>query len=157
MSGPMDTPSTPTEPKTKPKAGPIAVLVIAVLVVIGIANSGDKEPTDSSSSLPAAAAGPEAVPEVAEPEADLGADAAVSGDLGAGVAVVPDVVGLNHQLAQDILQAGGFYLLLEEDATGQGRALLYDRNWEVVSQSVPAGSSVSTATPIRLYAKKTGE
>jgi hypothetical protein len=55
------------------------------------------------------------------------------------------------------LQASGFYLLLEEDATGQGRMLLYDRNWEVVSQSVPAGSRVSPSEPITLYAKKIGE
>jgi beta-lactam-binding protein with PASTA domain len=70
---------------------------------------------------------------------------------------VPDVVGLNHQLAQDTLQAGGFYLLHEEDATGQGRMLVLDRNWEVVSQSVPAGTTVSTDTAITLYSKKIGE
>ena len=56
------------------------------------------------------------------------------------MAVVPDVVGMNHQLAQDTLQASGFYLLHEEDATGQGRMLIYDRNWEV--ELVPAGSGV---------------
>ena len=77
--------------------------------------------------------------------------------MGEVAAIVPDVVGLNHQLAQDTLQASGFYLLLEEDATGEGRMLLYDRNWVVVSQSVPAGTSAATTTTITLYSKKIGE
>src|SRR4051812_33850575 len=45
---------------------------------------------------------------------------------------VPNVVGQNHQTAQDYLQSKGFYLLAEEDATGKGRLLIWDRNWQVV-------------------------
>jgi hypothetical protein len=48
-------------------------------------------------------------------------------------------------------------LLFEEDATGQGRELLWDRNWEVVSQSVPGGSTTSIATPVTLFSQKIGE
>jgi hypothetical protein len=73
------------------------------------------------------------------------------------VATVPNVVGMNHQAAQDLLQTAGFYVLLEQDATGQGRPLLVDRNWEVVSQSVPAGTTAPLDTPITLSSKKTGE
>jgi hypothetical protein len=47
---------------------------------------------------------------------------------------VPNVVGVNHHLAQDTMQAAGFYNLTGEDATGQGRLLISDRNWVVVSQ-----------------------
>ena len=92
---------------------------------------------------------------VAEPEAALPEDGADAGL--ADTAVVPDVVGLNHQLAQDTMQASGFYLLDEQDATGQARLLLYDRNWVVVAQSVPAGTSASTDTMITLSSKKIGE
>ncbi len=70
---------------------------------------------------------------------------------------VPDVVGKNHQLAQDMMQAAGLYVLLEEDATGQGRALVFDRNWVVVSQSPKAGQQVGPDTAITLRAKKQGE
>lgn len=73
------------------------------------------------------------------------------------VATVPDVVGMNHQEAQDLLQATGFHRLNEQDATGQGRLLVLDRNWEVVSQSVKAGTSVPIDTPITLSSKKIGE
>jgi hypothetical protein len=72
-------------------------------------------------------------------------------------AVVPNVVGVNHQLAQDTMQAAGFYFLTEEDATGQGRLLVNDRNWVVVSQDPAAGSTVPTDTKILLRSKKLGE
>ena len=70
---------------------------------------------------------------------------------------VPDVVGENHQSAQDEMQAAGFYMLSEEDATGQGRMLVWDRNWEVVSQSPSAGTCASENKTITLSSKKIGE
>ncbi|MFC9975785.1 PASTA domain-containing protein [Spirillospora sp. NPDC127200] len=70
---------------------------------------------------------------------------------------VPRVVGQNHQAAQNAMQAAGFFMLTEKDATGQGRMLLWDRNWVVVRQSPRAGTKVSTDTKITLYSKKIGE
>jgi beta-lactam-binding protein with PASTA domain len=71
--------------------------------------------------------------------------------------VVPNVVGVNHQLAQDTMQAAGFYYLTEEDASGQGRLLLNDRNWVVVSQSPAGGTTAALDTKILLRSKKIGE
>jgi PASTA domain len=76
---------------------------------------------------------------------------------GAGKIRVPNVVGKDHQLAQDTMQAAGLYSLEEEDATGQGRLLLYDRNWTVVSQSPPPGALVGPSARITLRSKKDGE
>lgn len=70
---------------------------------------------------------------------------------------VPDVVGMVHQTAQDTMQAAGLYRLREEDATGQGRALVVDRNWTTTAQSVPAGRVVDCTTEILLSATKIGE
>lgn len=71
---------------------------------------------------------------------------------------VPNVIGLkDHQLGQDTLQAAGFYSLDEKDATGKGRALLWDRNWVDVRQVPAAGKCVAPDTTITLYAKKHGE
>ncbi|MFC0107791.1 PASTA domain-containing protein [Kibdelosporangium aridum] len=56
--------------------------------------------------------------------------------------LVPDVVGMNHQQAQDTLQAAGFYVLGEEDATGRGRSLVLDRNWVVMEQNPKAARSL---------------
>ncbi|MDX8037115.1 hypothetical protein SK803_43575 [Lentzea sp. BCCO 10_0856] len=70
---------------------------------------------------------------------------------------VPNVVGMVHQYAQDTMQAAGLYVLREQDATGRGRMLVLDRNWETTAQSVPAGEVVDCTTAITLSAKKIGE
>lgn len=80
-----------------------------------------------------------------------------SGSGASGCITVPNVVGKDHQLAQDTMQGAGLYALDEEDATGQGRVLLLDRNWTTVAQKPAAGSCVSEDTTILLSAKKDGE
>jgi hypothetical protein len=70
---------------------------------------------------------------------------------------IPAVIGKNHQLAQNTMQAAGLYNLREEDATGQGRLLIWDRNWVVVRQTPPAGRRVRPETVITLFSKKIGE
>lgn len=70
---------------------------------------------------------------------------------------VPDVVGKDHQLAQDTMQAAGLYNLSEEDATGEGRLLLFDRNWVVVEQDPPGGTLVNADQTITLRSKKDDE
>jgi hypothetical protein len=67
---------------------------------------------------------------------------------------LPNVVGKNHQAAQDFLQSRGFFNLREKDCSGRGRLLLFDRNWKVVRQSPKAGRRVSTNTAITLCSVK---
>lgn len=88
--------------------------------------------------------------ERSSPEAGSGG----GGSRGGGSITAPDVVGMSHQGAQDALQEAGLYILDEEDATGQGRMLLYDRNWVVVEQDPPAGTRVSEDETITLRSKK---
>jgi hypothetical protein len=73
---------------------------------------------------------------------------------GASKRRLPNVVGMNHQAAQDRLQAAGFYMLAERDCTGRGRALLWDRNWKVRRQSPRGGRRVSTERTITLCSVK---
>ncbi|MBE1466362.1 PASTA domain-containing protein [Kibdelosporangium phytohabitans] len=68
--------------------------------------------------------------------------------------VVPDVIGKNHQEAQDTLQASGFYKLREEDATGRDRSLIIDRNWVVVEQVPKAGTVLDPRENVTLKSKK---
>jgi beta-lactam-binding protein with PASTA domain len=70
---------------------------------------------------------------------------------------VPDVVGMVHQTAQDTMQASGLYVLAEQDATGQGRLLINDRNWVTTAQTPAAGEVVDCGTTVTLSAKKIGE
>jgi beta-lactam-binding protein with PASTA domain len=67
---------------------------------------------------------------------------------------VPDVSGMNHQQAQDTMQAAGLYNLREVDGKGLGRALVVDRNWVQVGQDPPAATNVSKDTVITLTAIK---
>ena len=85
------------------------------------------------------------------------AEAAAAARQASSCITIPDVVGHNHQAAQDTMQAAGLFMLDEVDATGRGRMLIWDRNWEVVSQDPPAGRCVSENTTITLSSKKIGE
>ena len=67
---------------------------------------------------------------------------------------VPDVSGMNHQDAQNAMQKAGLYNLREVDGTGQGRALVIDRNWVQTGQDPAAGTEVSADAVITLTAVK---
>ncbi len=71
--------------------------------------------------------------------------------------VLPDLVGLDLQLAQDTLQAAGWYLMTSYDATGQNRMQLRDRNWVVVEQAPAAGETVGFDKIIELGVVKDSE
>jgi len=81
---------------------------------------------------------------------------AVEDEADAETATLPDLVGQDLQAAQDEAQAAGFYALDDQDASGQGRLQIYDRNWTVCSQEPQAGTH-ATDTPVTLYAVKDDE
>ena len=70
---------------------------------------------------------------------------------------VPDVSGMNHQDAQNAMQKAGLYNLCEVDGTGQGRALLIDRNWVQTGQDPAPGTEVRPDAVITLTAVKINE
>ncbi|WP_405638853.1 PASTA domain-containing protein [Streptomyces sp. NBC_00019] len=71
-------------------------------------------------------------------------------------ATLPNLVGKDLQAAQDEAQAAGFYVLDDQDASGQSRLQVYDRNWTVCSQEPDAGTH-PTDTPVTLFAVKDDE
>lgn len=87
--------------------------------------------------------------EKASKSAEAAAPPADNGDL-------PDLVGMNHQAAQDTAQAAGFFNLREKDASGAERMLLWDRNWKVCKQE-PAPGSHSKEITVTLYSVKLEE
>lgn len=57
--------------------------------------------------------------------------------------LMPDVVCMNLQEAQDFIQAQtDVFLSRSEDATGAGRSQIVDSNWIVVAQRPAAGSPI---------------
>jgi hypothetical protein len=71
--------------------------------------------------------------------------------------VVPNVVCMDLQLAQDKGQAAGFTRMLSVDASGLRRRQVNDQDWVVVSQSPPAGTRASSRTQIVFRALRYGE
>jgi hypothetical protein len=63
-----------------------------------------------------------------------------SGDPEQGV--MPNVVCLDLQLAQDTIQAAGVFYSRSEDASGEGRMQVMDRNWIVVAQDPAPGTPI---------------
>jgi ABC-type glycerol-3-phosphate transport system substrate-binding protein len=137
---------------------------VAVLAV-GLSACGNSE-TDDAGAVRTVTVVEKAVEERTAPARDVAKPAekqvrdapeAVAAETSSGGIRVPDVVGTDHQLAQDTMQAAGLYNLSEEDATGQGRALMWDRNWVVVAQHPAAGAKVTEDATITLRSKKDGE
>ena len=136
-------------------------VLFALMTVVAVALAGCGSTSNSDQSSEAVTVTEEktvtegsVAPEPETPDEPSGEDS--GGSSGGGIEV-PDVVGEDHQLAQDTMQAAGLYILSEEDATGQGRALIVDRNWTVVEQDPPAGTMVSEDQTITLRSKKDGE
>lgn len=71
--------------------------------------------------------------------------------------VMPRVVGMNLQLAQDLLQSKGSYVMDQTDYKGLGRWQVLDRNWKVCAQSPSAGRKFSVSTVVTLASVKLTE
>jgi hypothetical protein len=135
----------------------VSRLLVAPLVLITLLVAGC-----GGAEVPVAADTPQVVVTLTETATAPPAPAAVPPAQAATAAkvddgVVPNVVGIDHQLAQDTMQSAGFYNLSEEDATGANRMLIIDRNWVVVEQIPAAGSKANADTTIILRSKKIGE
>ncbi len=61
---------------------------------------------------------------------------------GGGGGVMPSVVCMNLQAAQDLIQEQDVFFSRSHDATGQGRRQVLDRNWVVVEQSPAPGTPI---------------
>jgi hypothetical protein len=70
--------------------------------------------------------------------------------------LMPDVVCMNLQKAQDTIQEAGVFFSRSFDATGRGRRQILDRNWIVVSQTPDAGEPIEEGDA-KLGAVKKGE
>jgi hypothetical protein len=70
---------------------------------------------------------------------------------------MPRVVGMNLQLAQDLLQSKGSYILDQVDHKGLLRFQVLDSNWKVCTQSPAAGKVVLASTVVTLSSVKLTE
>ncbi|NAS21434.1 PASTA domain-containing protein [Herbidospora sp. NEAU-GS84] len=155
----------PPPPPPRKRKGPLAFIAAGLFVVLVACNAlTDGNRVERSPGASAPRPTPITEEENAEPAESLSADQAAptkAAKTRKAAAVeklpLPSVVGMNLQLAQDTMQAAGFFLLRDRDATGQGRFQVNDRNWVVVRQVPAAGRKIDPATFVTLWAKKIGE
>lgn len=69
---------------------------------------------------------------------------------------MPDLVCFDLQDAQDEIQDRGVFFSRSEDASGDGRRQLWDRNWVVVDQDPAPGTPIGERDAI-LYVLKDDE
>lgn len=139
----------------------IAAGVAALFVLIGIVSDisdGLGDDSDGAGSLPtpAAAAPPAALAAPQPVAAPAPLARSVDPVVPAAPSLMPNVVCMNLQDAQDTIQAEGVYYSRSRDDTGRGRNQVLDRNWVVVSQSPSAGQPIGEGEAV-LSAVKLGE
>ncbi|GAB3669150.1 hypothetical protein GCM10027589_36230 [Actinocorallia lasiicapitis] len=154
-------PAPPRPPGRGVPAGLVAVIALVAAVVGGcsglvLGSSADEKPTPRAApktvtvtATPPARTAPAAAPPTTKPPAPKPPAKKIK---------MPNVIGQNHQKAQNLLQSHGIFNLAEKDATGQNRLLLWDRNWTVVRQSPRPGTLINpTTVTVTLYSKKADE
>ncbi len=150
--------------------------VVALLVLVGlIGNAGkDDKPTVAASSSSVA---PERPSVVASPPAERATSATASSpaapaqsssvgrpatattpltNSAVAAAVMPAVICMNLQAAQDLIQQAGVFFSRSADATGRERHQVIDSNWVVVAQKPEPGAPVTEAEAV-LSVVKIGE
>ena len=71
--------------------------------------------------------------------------------------VMPALVGMNLQRAQNQLQARGSFLLTQTDGTGEGRFQMLDYGWKVCAQDPAAGTVTDIVRLVELVTVKLHE
>jgi pyruvate/2-oxoglutarate dehydrogenase complex dihydrolipoamide acyltransferase (E2) component len=126
-------------------AATLAVGLVATAACGG--DTGDSPTTPSTTTATRTVTAPAPAPTSTATEttgAPAAAPPATSQEAGSGGGgVMPAVVCMNLQAAQDLIQQQGVFLSRSHDATGQGRRQVLDRNWIVVEQSPAPGTPIS--------------
>jgi hypothetical protein len=161
-AAPATAPTRTPEPPRRRGRNVLLVVLIAVGLVaafmLGARTNGDTAAIDQ---LPSDSSPVEPSPVEPSPIESSTAD---TPDFGSGepsnqasepaTPMMPSVVGMVLQDAQDLVQSQGSYLMDQVDASGAGRIQFFDNNWKVCSQEPSAGSPLSTIDIVTLRSVK---
>jgi hypothetical protein len=123
-------------------------IVVAVVALSACTSAGIGSAPNSSTSHTVVATAPAATNDVAAsptlvsvvlPPGTIDDGANPLGGHAPEDSLMPQVVCMNLQDAQNEIQDHGVFFSRSEDATGRGRNQIIDRNWQVVGQSPDAG------------------
>ncbi|MGJ0120520.1 PASTA domain-containing protein [Williamsia sp. MIQD14] len=116
----------------------VILLVIVIAVVVGTGGSDDPVAAPPVTVTVA----PSTTSTTPPPTTSSTPDVPRSTSATSGEGIMPQVVCMNLQAAQDLIQRSGVFYSRSRDATGAGRAQIFDRNWIVVAQSPAAGARI---------------
>ena len=139
------------------KSHPFAVAYICALLVTLTACGADDDPVSTTSATQTQETAQITTDTTTATTADTTApEPPAATTTIAEPALMPDVVCMNLQAAQDRIQSAGVFFSRSEDATGEGRSQVLDRNWIVVAQT-PAPGAPFTEGEAVLSVVKIGE
>ncbi len=155
---------SPAPPRRRGRVIVVVVLVIAGLVAAFMLGARSNDETVANDPMtsdtvpvepgPASTPGPGAGPTLS-PDGGQSTTSAMPSQPPAPV--MPSVIGMVLQDAQDLLQSQGSYLMDQVDATGGGRFQFFDTNWKVCSQEPSAGTPLSSVDVVTLNTVKLDE
>lgn len=134
--------------RVRPSAAVAATVAVALVATAACGGeSGEGSTPTSTVTATRTVAAPTQTPTTTTQEptsTQAAAPPATSQEAGSGGGgVMPAVVCMNLQAAQDLIQQQGVFFSRSHDATGQGRRQVLDRNWIVVEQSPSPGTPIS--------------
>ncbi|UPW06468.1 PASTA domain-containing protein [Rhodococcus pyridinivorans] len=158
MAPPPEPPKPPRIRRGVVIAAAVAGLIVLMGIIGDISDGLDSPTKDDASTTPRAAAPTTTTPyttsaattaRTVAPETTPATRVSTTQVAAvASTAVMPNVVCMDLQAAQDTIQAAGVFYSTSVDATGQGRAQVWDRNWVVVDQTPSAGASIGEGDPV---------
>ena len=140
-----------------PRWAKIAAPVVIFLLIAGALGSGSKK-SDVSATATTAQTSATVASATSSTLSTTTTAAAITPvpTTSAPKALMPNVVCRNLQEAQDTIQRAGVFLSRSQDATGQGRHQILDKDWLVVQQSPSPGTPITENQPL-LSVVKYGE
>jgi beta-lactam-binding protein with PASTA domain len=129
-------------------------IIVGVLGIGGIGSALGGGTDDSAAPTPPTAA-PTAPPAATDPPQTTTNDTLLGGEQPED-SLMPNVVCMNLQDAQNEIQNNGVFFSRSEDATGQGRNQINDSNWQVVGQTPEPGLPIGEGEAL-LFVVKYGE
>ncbi|KRE61574.1 hypothetical protein [Nostocoides sp. Soil756] len=132
-------------------------LLIAALAGVAVSASACGGSPAPAVTVTEAAPTVAATPTTAEPTPNPSTAEPVETKAAPETFTMPKLVGQNLQLAQDILQKQGSYLIDQQDAAGLGRIQVNDSNWKVCTQEPKAGAETPIETVVVLASVKLDE
>jgi hypothetical protein len=131
-------------------AAAIGLTLIALSACSASTDESSSEETENTTTEETVAA---VVEETTTTESSMTSDSSTTV---APIVLMPNVVCMNLQAAQDEIQKSGVFFSRSDDATGMNRSQILDRNWIVVKQTPLPGQPVTELEAV-LSAVKIGE